>query len=46
MPDSLRFLLIMVCLGVIGYGAMWWLSAAPPSQQDVVKRLPHAIFND
>jgi hypothetical protein len=47
MPDSLRFVLIMMCLGV---SRIWRnvvaFIAAPPAQQDVVKRLPHAIFND
>jgi hypothetical protein len=46
MPDSLRFLLIMLCLAGAGYGAVWWLSAAPPDQQEIIKRLPHAVFEN
>jgi hypothetical protein len=46
MPDSLRFLLIMLCLAGAGYSATWWLASAPPPQQDVIKRLPHAVFDN
>jgi hypothetical protein len=41
MPDSLRFLLIIACLGGAVYGVAWALSTFPPEQTDVVKALPH-----
>ncbi len=41
MPDSLRFLLIITCLGGAVYGVAWALSTFPPEQTDVVKALPH-----
>lgn len=41
MPDSIRFLLILACLGVAFYGAAWSLANFPPEQTEIVKALPH-----
>jgi len=46
MPDSLRFLLIMLCLAGAGYGVVWGMANFPPQEQEVVKRLPNGVFNN
>ncbi len=46
MPDSLRFLLIIVVLTGLGYAAAWYLSNYPPAPTEVVKTLPHDRFNN
>ncbi len=40
MPGSLRFLLILGCLGVAVYGAVYALSTIKPEQTTVVKQVP------
>ncbi len=40
-PDSLRFLFVVLILGGAAYGAVWGLSHFPPEQTDIVKPLPH-----
>lgn len=44
-PDSLRFLLILACLGGVGYGAMWALATFAPEQTQIVKPLSNADFS-
>jgi hypothetical protein len=46
MPDSLRFLLIVLCLAGAGYGAVWGLANFPPEQQEVVKQLSNGVFEN
>jgi hypothetical protein len=46
MPDSLRFLLIVLCLAGAGYGAVWGLANFPPEQQQVVKQLSNGVFEN
>ncbi|MGB7204584.1 MAG: hypothetical protein WBD37_03815 [Anderseniella sp.] len=46
MPDSLRFLLILLCLAGAGYGAVWGLANFPPEQREVVKKLSDGVFNN
>ncbi len=46
MPDSLRFLLIVLCLAGAGYGAVWALANFPPEQQEVVKQLSNGVFEN
>ena len=41
MPDSIRFLLIIACLGGLVYGTAWALASYPPEQTEIVKPLPH-----
>lgn len=44
MPDSIRFLLILACLGGAVYGGMFYLSEFPPPQQEIVKQVPSGRF--
>ena len=44
-PDSLRFLLIVACLGGAGYGAVWWLANTPPEKTEIVKPVSHVNFD-
>ena len=37
MPFTLRFLLILACLALIAYGAVWYLASFPPEQTQIVK---------
>ena len=46
MPDSLRFLLIIVVLAGLGYAGAWYLANFPPAPAQVVKALPHARFHN
>jgi len=46
MPDSLRFLLIIVVLTGLGYAGAWYLANFPPAPSEVVKALPHDRFNN
>ena len=46
MPDSLRFLLIVLCLAGAGYGVVWGLANFPPEQKEVVKQLSKDVFNN
>jgi hypothetical protein len=39
MPDSLRFLVILILLGGLGYGSVWALAHFPPPQAEIVKPL-------
>lgn len=39
MPDSLRFLVILILLGGLGYGSVWALAHFPPEQTEIVKPL-------
>lgn len=45
MPDSIRFLLILACLGGAVYGGMYFLSEFPPEPSEVVKQVPNARFS-
>jgi hypothetical protein len=40
MPDSIRFLIILLLIGGLGYGALWALAHFPPPQREIVKALP------
>lgn len=40
MPDSIRFLLILVVLAAAVYGAALGLSSFPPEQTEAVRPLP------
>lgn len=40
MPGSLRFLLILICLGGLVYGGIYVLATMKPEQKTVVKQLP------
>ena len=44
-PDSLRFLLIVACLGGAGYGAVWALANNPPEKTEIVKPLSNVTFD-
>ncbi len=46
MPDSLRFLLIVLCLAGAGYGIVWGLANFPPEQTEVVKQLSNGVFDN
>ena len=39
MPGSLRFLLILICLGGLVYGGIYTLATIKPEQKTVVKQL-------
>jgi hypothetical protein len=39
MPDSLRFLIILILIGGLGYGSVWALAHFPPPQAEIVKPL-------
>ena len=39
MPDTIRFLLVILCLGGAIYGGAWALAHFPPEQSDIVKPL-------
>lgn len=41
MPFTLRFLLIVACLAVAVYGAIWALANFPPEQTQIVKPVSH-----
>jgi hypothetical protein len=41
LPDSLRFLLVILILGGAVYGIVWGLANFPPEQSEIVKSLPH-----
>ncbi len=41
MPDSLRFLFVVLILGGAVYGTVWGLAQFPPEQSEIVKSLPH-----
>jgi hypothetical protein len=40
-PDSLRFLFVVMILGGAVYGAVWGLANFPPEKSEIVKSLPH-----
>ncbi len=44
LPESIRFLVILACIGGAVYGAMWALSSYPPEQSEIVKELPSEKF--
>ena len=44
MPTSLRVLLILACLGGLGYGAVWALASFPPQPKVIVKPLSNEAF--
>ena len=46
MPDSLRFLLIVLCLAGAGYGLVWGLANYPPDQKEVIKQLSNGVFKN
>jgi hypothetical protein len=39
MPDTVKFLLILLCLGSAVYGGVWALASFPPEQVEIVKPL-------
>ena len=39
MPDTIRFLLVVLCLGGAIYGGAWALAHFPPEQSEIVKSL-------
>lgn len=39
MPDTLKFLMVILCLGGAVYGGAWALAHFPPEQSDVVRSL-------
>lgn len=39
MPDSIRFLFILILLGGVGYGSVWALAHFPPAQKEIVRPL-------
>lgn len=39
MPDTLKFLIVLLCLGGAIYGGAWALATFPPEQAEVVKPL-------
>jgi len=41
MPDTIRFLLVVILLGGAIYGGAWALAHFPPEQSEIVKSLPH-----
>lgn len=41
MPDTIRFLLVIILLGGAIYGGAWALAHFPPEQSEIVKSLPH-----
>ncbi|CAN5399290.1 hypothetical protein BH10PSE7_BH10PSE7_20050 [soil metagenome] len=41
MPDTLRIILILACLGGAIYGSVWVLATYPPEQTEIVKPLPN-----
>ena len=40
MPDTVKFLLVIACLGGALYGGVWALAHFPPEQTEIVKPLP------
>jgi len=46
MPDSLRYLIILIVLGGIIYGATWWLANSPPQAVEIEKSIStHQLRN-
>ena len=39
MPDTVKFLLVVLCLGGAVYGGLWSLANFPPEQTEIVKSL-------
>jgi hypothetical protein len=39
MPDTVKFLLVLLCLGGAIYGGLWALANFPPEQAEIVKPL-------
>jgi hypothetical protein len=39
MPDTVKFLLVLLCLGGAIYGGVWALAHFPPEQAEIVKPL-------
>jgi hypothetical protein len=44
LPESIRFLFILACIGGAIYAAMWALSTYPPEQSEIIKELPSEKF--
>lgn len=40
MPDTVKFLLVLMVLGGAVYGGVWALAHFPPEQAEIVKALP------
>jgi hypothetical protein len=40
MPDTVKFLLVLLCVGGAVYGGVWALANFPPEQAEIVKSLP------
>ncbi len=39
MPDTVKFVIVLLCLGGAIYGGAWALAHFPPEQTEVVKAL-------
>ena len=39
MPDTVKFLLVLACLGAAIYGGLWTLANFPPEQTEIIKPL-------
>jgi hypothetical protein len=39
MPDTIKFVLVILCLGGAIYGGAWALAHFPPEQTEIVKPL-------
>jgi hypothetical protein len=40
-PDTLKFLIVILLIVGTAFAAVWGLATFPPEQADVVKSLPH-----
>jgi hypothetical protein len=46
MPDTVKFLLVLLVLGGAVYGGAWALAHFPPEQSEIVKALPAGKLHD
>ena len=46
MPDTVKFLLVLLILGGVVYGGVWALAHFPPEQSEIVKTLPAGKLHD
>jgi hypothetical protein len=40
-PDTLKLILVVVCIAGAAFGAVWGLATFPPEQSEMVRALPH-----
>jgi hypothetical protein len=40
-PDTVKFVLVLVLIAGAAYGSVWGLATFPPEQSEMVKALPH-----